>query len=356
MSEWFRKTFLYAEIGRNEYDSLHERISAENLAKLRVYSLICSFMMFIISLISYFVTGLIASDNTKIYLLTLAGFLLIYFFSRIFDPSDSIKISLMMYLFIFIAYAFAFSISLKHADLPAVSAIVMLFVVPLIFVDRPINITLSTIIAMIVYIALCRVFKPYEVFKDDAWNTLTYGILAIVASYFIIIMKIHALKQTIDIAYFSKYDLLTGIKNRNSFENEYLKLLGTYKETIACIYADANCLHELNNSKGHEAGDNMLKTIAEYMSAEFGSEHGYRTGGDEFVFFVLDKPADGLEEKVRKIKTALEKKGYDCSFGFAVSGTSLDDVSSLVKDAEQFMYKDKSLYYQQPENIKRRRR
>lgn len=57
-------------------------------------------------------------------------------------------------------------------------------------------------------------------------------------------------------------DLLTGLLNRNSYQKRILEYPKKYTESIACIYADANGLHELNNSQGHEAGDRMLQCVA----------------------------------------------------------------------------------------------
>ena len=35
-----------------------------------------------------------------------------------------------------------------------------------------------------------------------------------------------------------------------------------YQTSLACIYIDVNGLHEMNNSRGHEAGDDMIKQVA----------------------------------------------------------------------------------------------
>ena len=50
-----------------------------------------------------------------------------------------------------------------------------------------------------------------------------------------------------------------------------------------CVYIDANGLHELNNERGHEAGDLMLRFGAESLMEQFPKGSLYRVGGDEFV-------------------------------------------------------------------------
>ena len=52
-----------------------------------------------------------------------------------------------------------------------------------------------------------------------------------------------------------------------------------------CVYIDANGLHELNNERGHEAGDLMLRFVAESLMEQFPKGSLCRVGGDEFVVF-----------------------------------------------------------------------
>ena len=52
-----------------------------------------------------------------------------------------------------------------------------------------------------------------------------------------------------------------------------------------CVYIDANGLHELNNERGHEAGDLMLRFVADSLMEQFPKGSLYRVGGDEFVVF-----------------------------------------------------------------------
>ena len=53
-------------------------------------------------------------------------------------------------------------------------------------------------------------------------------------------------------------DLLTGLLNRNSYQRNMKGYPMMNFQTLACVYCDVNGLHELNNSQGHEAGDEML--------------------------------------------------------------------------------------------------
>lgn len=155
----------------------------------------------------------------------------------------------------------------------------------------------------------------------------------------------HNMKSFAIIKEMGEKDILTGLLNRNSFENQLAKYRHRYQYSLACIYADANGLHELNNTKGHEAGDRMLQRVAEEMQNRFGEERTYRIGGDEFVAIVLDKEESEILQLTEEIKTALRAEGYHLSVGvqWKQSVASMDD---LVKEAEQKMYAEKKRYYE----------
>ena len=118
---------------------------------------------------------------------------------------------------------------------------------------------------------------------------------------------------------------------------------------------DVNGLHELNNSQGHEAGDQMLRSVASGLRACFGSRHTYRVGGDEFIVFVCDAPAEDTKKRLRELAETLKGKGYFVSAGFARADVPIGDVDGLVKTAEKRMYAEKQAYYQDPANDRRAR-
>lgn len=138
-------------------------------------------------------------------------------------------------------------------------------------------------------------------------------------------------------------DLLTNLKNRNAYEQTLARYEEDFPVGLACVYADANGLHELNNSLGHAAGDQMLQTVAAAFVELFGEEHVYRIGGDEFLVFAK-MDLSSASEKAAKAKEKAEEAGYHVSIG-AASAEETADVSAVVKAAELRMYEDKKRYY-----------
>lgn len=138
-------------------------------------------------------------------------------------------------------------------------------------------------------------------------------------------------------------DLLTGLKNRNAYEQVLDRYAEDRPDPLSCVYADANGLHELNNSQGHLAGDKMLRSVADALVDAFGGEDVYRIGGDEFLVFT-ETDEDTAAQRAAGAKEEVSKAGYHVSVGTA-SGEKTDAVTAIVKAAEQEMYEDKRRYY-----------
>lgn len=150
-------------------------------------------------------------------------------------------------------------------------------------------------------------------------------------------------------------DALTGLYNRNRYELDRPNLASACRESLCCVFLDANGLHELNNSLGHQAGDTMLRAVAGEIGTCFGTRYTYRVGGDEFIIFVCDEPEEETQKRIRAMVEVLEKKGYSISAGCVWAKVPLEDMEGFIKSAEKQMYLEKQRYYQDPANDRRAR-
>ena len=140
-------------------------------------------------------------------------------------------------------------------------------------------------------------------------------------------------------------DNLTGLMNRNSYHLALDTLsAGTYS-SLACIYLDANGLHEINNHLGHQAGDAMLKSIARVLQEFFPVDQIYRIGGDEFVIFCQNENEQDLHDRTELVRRKLKESGYELSIGVEWRDTELE-INSIINSAESAMQEDKLKYYQ----------
>ena len=133
-------------------------------------------------------------------------------------------------------------------------------------------------------------------------------------------------------------DALTGLLNRNSYE-EYCSSYSS--GNIHCIYIDVNGLHEINNEKGHMAGDVMLKFVADILKASFQNEKIFRIGGDEFLIFSSEE-ITVLTNIMQTVNSEITSCDYHISYGLA-EGT---DLKNVIKEAEVLMYAMKKEYYE----------
>jgi diguanylate cyclase (GGDEF)-like protein len=150
----------------------------------------------------------------------------------------------------------------------------------------------------------------------------------------------------------SSKDMLTGIMNRNEMNNYVDALSGLPEKAVkpaGVIFADLNGLKRINDSKGHAAGDVLLRNAASALRELFDAEHIFRAGGDEFVVILPGVSNEELEKKVSDLRIA-QTHYPDLSFAIGCGYTSdCREVRRALADADERMYEDKRKHYSDPE-------
>ena len=134
-------------------------------------------------------------------------------------------VMLFVLMFEIMLFVFGIHISMLHLEKPAVSAVAFLLVSPLLFYDRPIKLTILIEIVVSVFCVLVIYIKNPDVIQSDVWNMITFGVVAVATTVFMMSIKMRALSQSRQIEYLSQTDLLTGAKNRNHYENQLMNIL-----------------------------------------------------------------------------------------------------------------------------------
>ena len=135
-------------------------------------------------------------------------------------------------------------------------------------------------------------------------------------------------------------DALTGLQNRNSYKKAVQAFDNTEAASMACVYVDANGLHELNNHQGHEAGDVMLKTVAHILLGHFNQEEVFRIGGDEFVVLCKNMTYHELVQGTKDVCREAGEAGYSLSIGLDWRESNLD-INEIIQAADAEMQKNK---------------
>ncbi len=164
-------------------------------------------------------------------------------------------------------------------------------------------------------------------------------------------MQINA--QTEMLERMSYEDSLTGLYNRNKF-NQIIDQADDGQRTslgVACF--DMNGLKEINDTQGHIAGDDAILRTGKHISNAFPGR-GFRIGGDEFV--VIDEESDeaAFRDGVEAVCRNVESDGLSVSAGFCWRSSDCR-VQEQFEEADKRMYQNKSNYYRAREHDRRRR-
>jgi diguanylate cyclase (GGDEF)-like protein len=148
-------------------------------------------------------------------------------------------------------------------------------------------------------------------------------------------------------------DALTGLPNRAHFTDyleRELERAQSHQRTLAVLGIDLDRFKEINDLRGHEAGDKALKTIAERITTLLQpGEFAARIGGDEFAAVKRYEDMDELHEFLARVENALyEPIAIDelkvvtgGSIGVALFPQDGNLASMLVSNADLAMYRAK---------------
>ena len=149
-------------------------------------------------------------------------------------------------------------------------------------------------------------------------------------------------------------DALTLLFNRLKYNEDIQNHKNSSAPLFSCLYIDVNGLHELNNSLGHQKGDDMLCCVADTLKKYFPDERVYRIGGDEFVVLSTKLSKQEVELTVEKVRRNLRRDNYEISVGIE-SGACGENVENVVEAAELAMRNDKEIYYKRNGDRRRKR-
>ena len=176
----------------------------------------------------------------------------------------------------------------------------------------------------------------------------TFVIAAVIANYQLVLR----LEEK------SRIDALTKLSSRSVMNERVDRLLSgedELPETMGIAYADLNGLKCVNDSKGHDAGDRLLRKAAALLKASFGEHEIYRAGGDEFVMFCPGITGEELDRLVSQLR-AFADTAADVSFAAGACFCQGEyDIVKAMQTADENMYRDKEDYYRRHPDKERRR-
>ena len=145
-------------------------------------------------------------------------------------------------------------------------------------------------------------------------------------------------------------DALTGIRNKTAFSREMSKLEKELEADpdlpFGLAMVDLNFLKQINDSYGHEKGDEALRSLAHLICAVFVHSPVFRIGGDEFVVVLRGQDLKNIDALKADFLAKLEAqedappwKRLSAAIGIAFRDASCDEsVDEVLKRADLAMY------------------
>ena len=141
----------------------------------------------------------------------------------------------------------------------------------------------------------------------------------------------------------TKKDALTGLLNRQAYYSETTR---SFKDITAVVSLDMNGLKAINDTYGHDAGDEALITLALCISKACKiKQSSYRMGGDEFVVVCRKTSEDDVKKLIDRVNKLIGETKYTCSIGYCYQKDGFLGLDDLLKKSDEEMYRNKAEFY-----------
>lgn len=241
-------------------------------------------------------------------------------------------------------------------------------IVPVAFIADSISTLLILAINVIVFTQLGPSRMDADTYQWVLSNLCIFSLLGMMIGHFVnrarferFIFSDSSAKLAEIQAWYARRDQLTDLQNRRAYAETIDKLSEKMPDACSVVIADINGLKEMNDTRGHNAGDELITGTANCLRRSFEDiDTIYRIGGDEFCVIIFEKDYDigkalnRLQELCAQWKGEFVR-GISVSVGVA-SSEEFDDIESLVKAADKRMFEFKRNYYESSGRDRRRRR
>lgn len=150
-----------------------------------------------------------------------------------------------------------------------------------------------------------------------------------------------------ELDYVKSHDLMTGLYNRNYFE-EIKHKIDSSNDFFTLIMFDLDCLKFYNDYLGHKAGDDLIVRFSNKLItvAKDYNMTPIRLGGDEFLLIAINTESKIIEQAIKRVKslsdTKLKENRIIFSYGIASKSNDFINLEGVFSEADKQMYSMKS--------------
>jgi methyl-accepting chemotaxis protein len=185
-----------------------------------------------------------------------------------------------------------------------------------------------------------------EIFRDTYALTNEIILAAIVSILLVMLVSCFVVSRMMRPAV---TDALTDIDNRQSFLSKVNERISSGRSgTYAYIMLDIDHFKQVNDTKGHEAGDRALRQIALFLQREFAAEDIIgRFGGDEFLVFMQSVDRAIVEKRLKSFQETIRSGGQvygdplQCSIGVVLTDDTKLTAEELLTKVDTALYRAK---------------
>jgi len=156
--------------------------------------------------------------------------------------------------------------------------------------------------------------------------------------------------QLAETKFLADHDALTRLLNRRALLRELEEACAgraTPAQQLALVFLDLDNFKEINDERGHSAGDRVLEHLGLMLAQLVRSgDLAFRVGGDEFALLLRDSTEEDARQIVTRVVAALEAsidpllRRLRASFGIVTSGSAVEP-EALLQIADEAMYQAK---------------
>ncbi len=230
----------------------------------------------------------------------------------------------------------------------------------LVIITSGITLGKVTTLLILALITCVYIYMGIPVYAADTFSLENFGVLMTVFSPYLLVAYLTTMLSA-DLHYakkmfklLSETDEMTGLDNVRGFKNTIVSEItkaSRYKHVFSVLMIDADGLKVINDSFGHDAGNRLIKTVANSIESSLReSDNLARYGGDEFIVMLPETDSEAALEAGERIRKAVENSSFDfegnqinttVSIGIASYPAHASDLDELLKKADRALYKSK---------------